>query len=69
MNESDRTRPSAQTRATEKEDALVEAHPDAAPTAAEEEAAERAPLDEASARSYKAALERGARQDGEGRIP
>lgn len=69
VNEPERTRPNAQTRATEQEDALVESHPDAPPTTAEEEAAERAPVDDETAGSYKAAIERGARQRGEGRIP
>jgi hypothetical protein len=69
LNEPERTRPNAATRATEQVDARVEAHPDDAPTTEEEEAAARAHMDDESARSYKAALERGARQEGEGRVP
>jgi hypothetical protein len=69
VTENERTRPSAETRATEKEDALVRAHADDEPTTEEEEAAARAHLDEETARAYKEATERGARQEGEGRIP
>lgn len=70
MSEPEHTRPSSATRATEHEDARVGAHSDDPPTSAEEQAAERAgPEDPEAARAYKEAIERGARQEGEGRIP
>ena len=70
MAENEPTRPSEATRATEREDALVHAEPDDAPTSDEEAAAERAgEPDEKSAQAYKEAIERGAREKGEGRIP
>ncbi len=70
MTEADRTRPDAATRATEEEDARVTAHADSKPTEDEERAAERADVDdEAARRSYQEAIERGARQEGEGRLP
>jgi hypothetical protein len=66
----ERTRPDRETRATEREDAAVHAQADDHPTSAEEAAAERAgPADEESSKAYKEAIERGARQEGEGRIP
>jgi len=69
MTESERTRPNDKTRAEEDADARVEAHADTLPTPAEEAAAERSDgVDEDAARDYKEALERGARQEGEGRI-
>jgi hypothetical protein len=65
-----RTRPNAKTREEEAREARVTAQPDDAPTDEEEEAAARAGSgDEESARAYKDAIERGARQEGEGRIP
>lgn len=70
MTESDRTRPSAQTREEEEADARITAEPDAAPTKEEEAAAERAGgTDEASSRAYKEAIERGADAKGEGKLP
>ena len=66
----ERTRPDQATRATEREDARVKAHADDAPTHDEEAAADRAGTPDAkSAEAYKEAIERGARQEGEGRIP
>ncbi len=66
----ERTRPSGETRDAEAVDALAESEADRLPTPDEEEAAERADgADDEAARSYKEALERGARQKGEGRIP
>jgi hypothetical protein len=48
----------------------VTAHADDQPTSDEEAAAERAGEgDEESAQAYKEAIERGARQEGEGRLP
>ena len=70
MSESERTRPSAKTRAEEETDARVQASPDAGPTADEEAAAARGEgLNEDEKRAYKDAIERGARQEGEGRLP
>lgn len=70
--EQDRTHttPDKPTRETEREDAQVHAGPDDMPTAEEEEAAERAgAVDPAVADNYEDAIERGAKQHGEGRIP
>jgi len=70
MAERERTRPSAETRAAEEVDAREVAHADRPPTKEEEEAAERQRVaDDDMAQSYEEALERGARQKGEGRIP
>ena len=70
MTASDRTRPSEQTREEEEADARVAAEPDPAPTKDEEEAAARAKGgDDASSRAYKEAIERGANQKGEGKLP
>ena len=64
------TRPSGTTREAEAADAQVHAAPDDMPTPEEEEAAERAPAeDPAVAENYEEAMERGAKQKGEGRIP
>jgi hypothetical protein len=64
------TRPSSETRDTERDDARVRSGPDDMPTPEEEEAAERAgaATPEVS-QAYEEATERGARQEGEGRIP
>jgi hypothetical protein len=65
-----RTRPSGTTRDAEVADAQVHAAPDDMPTPEEEQAAERAPAeDPAVAENYEEAMERGAKQKGEGRIP
>jgi len=70
MNDPERTRPSRETRATEEEDERVTAHADDLPTPEEEAAAERGRVDDPeAATAYKEAIERGARQEGEGRIP
>jgi hypothetical protein len=64
------TRPSAETRKEEARDERVTTHADAQPTSDEEAAAERAgEADEETSRSYKEAIERGAGQEGEGRLP
>jgi hypothetical protein len=64
------TRPSDETRAEEQRDERIPAQADDAPTGDEEAAAERAgTADEETERSYKEAIERGARQEGEGRLP
>jgi hypothetical protein len=64
------TRPTSRTRETERADARTPAGPDDMPTPEEEQAAERAgePSAETS-RNYEEAIERGARQEGEGRLP
>ncbi len=70
MTESDRTRPSSKTRAEEEADAKIKAEADGAPTTEEEAAAARAQGgDESSDRAYKEAIERGANQKGEGKLP
>lgn len=69
MSAAEHTRPSAKTRETEKDDALVDAHADNMPTRDEQAAAERTAPDENVAREYKEASERGANQKGEGRLP
>ncbi|HVJ97981.1 MAG TPA: hypothetical protein VNC41_14210 [Acidimicrobiia bacterium] len=64
------TRPDRTTRATEAEDAQVQSGSDQEPTPEEEAAAERAGgLDEDVSRTYEEAIERGAAQEGEGRLP
>lgn len=64
------TRPSPTTREAEEADARVHAGPDSLPTGEEEDAAERAgDLDPEVAKQYDEAIERGARQKGEGRLP
>jgi hypothetical protein len=64
------TRPDEGTREFEDSDAHVRAGPDDMPTREDEEAAERAgfPGPEV-AENYEEAIERGANQRGEGRIP
>jgi hypothetical protein len=70
MTDTDRTRPSAKTRDEEEADALVKAKADGAPTSAEEAAAARAEGGgEEASLAYKEAIERGADQKGEGKIP
>jgi len=64
------TRPNGATRAFEDSDAEVPAGPDEMPTAEEEDAAKRAgDVDPDVADNYEEAIERGAKQRGEGRIP
>jgi ribosome-binding protein aMBF1 (putative translation factor) len=64
------TRPSSTTRETEAADAQVHAAPDKMPSPEDEEAAERAPDESPEvAENYREAIERGARQEGEGRLP
>jgi hypothetical protein len=69
-NQNEPTRPSKATRATDADDAQTPAGSDEQPTPEEEEAAARAgkPSDDVS-RNYEDAMERGAKQQGEGRIP
>ena len=64
------TRPSDTTREFEATEARVHGEPDEMPTAEEEAAAERAGEPSAETeRAYEEAIERGARQKGEGRLP
>ena len=64
------TRPTNATREAEAADAQVHAAPDDMPTPEEEVAAERAPGESPEvADNYQEAIERGARQKGEGRLP
>lgn len=70
MTDSERTRPNRATRAAEADDEQASAHADDLPTPDEEAAAERGRVDDPeAAEAYKEAIERGARQKGEGRIP
>ncbi|HEX6418168.1 MAG TPA: hypothetical protein VFZ77_06720 [Acidimicrobiales bacterium] len=60
---------SEETRAFEERDERVEAGPDRPPRPDEEEAAERAgPVEEHTRRAYQEMAERGAGQEGEGRV-
>jgi len=64
------TRPSGTTREAEEADAQVHATPDRLPTPEEEAAAERAGAESPEVdENYEEAMERGARQKGEGRLP
>ncbi len=69
-NDAKPTRPSGTTRDAEAADAQVHASPDDLPTPEEEAAAERAgPPGKDVSDSYEDAMERGANQQGEGRLP
>ena len=68
MSDGTPTRPSNETRSTEREDAQRQASPDREPTPEEEQAAERLEVDPKVAKNYEEAAERGANQQGEGRI-
>ena len=63
------TRPSAETRDAEHDEAGAPHDADRAPTREEEEAAERNPLDPETAEHFEEMAERGANQKGEGRVP
>jgi hypothetical protein len=63
------TRPSAKTRAAERDDAQRRAGADRMPTDDEERLAEEHQTDESVAEHETEMLERGARQRGEGRLP
>jgi hypothetical protein len=66
----DATRPNDRTRETEREDARTQAGADREPTSDEEKAAESAgELDPKVAEHYEEMAERGANQQGEGRLP
>jgi len=64
----DRTKPSPETRAAEREEAGAEHDADRAPTADEETAAGDRKADPEVAEHYEEMAERGADQKGEGRI-
>jgi hypothetical protein len=68
MSDGTPTRPSNETRAAEREDAQQTADPDREPTPEEERAAEGLEVDPDVAKNYEEAAERGANQQGEGRI-
>jgi len=65
----DRTKPSPETRAAEREEASAPHAPDREPTADEEAVADELDVDPEVAESYEEMAERGANQKGEGRIP
>ena len=66
---SDRTRPSAETREAEAQEAGRKPKADRPPTPEEEELAEKARIDDDVVAHEKEMAERGAQQKGEGRIP
>jgi len=63
------TRPSAETRDAERDEAAAPHDADRAPTKDEEAAAEGNSLDPETAEHYEEMAERGASQKGEGRVP
>jgi hypothetical protein len=65
----DRTKPSPETRAAEREEAGAEHDADRAPTSDEEAVADELDVDPEVAANYEEMAERGADQKGEGRIP
>jgi hypothetical protein len=65
----DKTNPSAETRAAEREEAGAAHDADRAPTPEEEQAAAKNSLDPEVAEHEKEMAERGVNQQGEGRIP
>jgi hypothetical protein len=65
----ERTTPSRETRATEREDAKTQAVADRMPTPEEEDRAEELEVDPDVAAHEREMAERGAHQEGEGRLP
>lgn len=65
----DLTRPSSETRAAERADAAKAAEADREPTREEERIADSFPLDPEVAEHEEEMLERGAHQEGEGKLP
>ena len=64
------TRPSAQTREAEEADAQLHSAPDKMPSPDDDAAADRAGKESPEVdENYEEAIERGARQKGEGRLP
>lgn len=66
---SERTRPDDATRAEEAREAQVQPGPDRMPTDDEEQIADALDVDPEVASHYEEMAERGANQQGEGRIP
>jgi hypothetical protein len=64
-----RTRPSSETRDAERAEATKTAAADRAPTPEEEKIADSLELDPEVAKHEKEMLERGAHQEGEGKLP
>jgi hypothetical protein len=69
MTPSDSTRPSKQTRDTERDDAQTRSHADREPTDEESKLAEGNKLGADVAEHYEEMAERGADEKGEGRLP
>jgi hypothetical protein len=69
MSESERTRPTSETRAAERAEAEVHAEADRMPTPEEERLAEEHDPDPEVAEHEREMTERGANQKGEGRVP
>ena len=69
MSEHEPTRPNAETRDAEREDAQRRAGADRQPTPEEQEIADGRDADPEVAKQYEEAAERGVEQKGEGRIP
>lgn len=65
----ERTRPDAETRAAEREDAATQAGADRLPTPEEAAIADDLELDPEVAEHEREMAERGAHQEGEGRVP
>jgi hypothetical protein len=65
----DTTRPTPSTREAERAEAELQAQPDRMPTPDEEEKAEENELDPEVSEHEREMLERGADQEGEGRLP
>lgn len=65
---SEHTRPDAQTTQVDRDDAVAAHEPDRMPTPEEERSAELLEVDPEAAEAYEEAMERGAEQQGEGRI-
>jgi len=63
------TRPDSETREAERDEARAAHDADREPTPEEENAADELELDPEVAENYEEATERGAKQEGEGRIP
>jgi hypothetical protein len=63
------TRPSPETRAAERQEALADHDADGPPTSEEEELADELEADPEVAEHERDMTERGARQQGEGRLP
>ena len=69
MSEEQPTRPTSDTRATEREEAERAAGADREPTPEEEKIADSQPLPEGVSEHEREMVERGRNQEGEGRVP